>query len=84
MGFGGPPKRMPALRLRDVLLIPRSSPASGGEAFSRLQWNDGFDTHSGPPEAALVDALSAEACEKAMFKGLCGSGPEARLGLLAV
>ena len=23
-------------------------------------------------------------CEKAMFKSLCGSGPEARLGLLAV
>ena len=31
---------------------------------SRLQWNDGFDTHSGPPEAALVDALSAEAVRK--------------------
>jgi len=54
-----------------------------GEAYFAPR-NGSFGTHSGPSRVDTRRRYPPRPCEKAMFKSLCGSGPEARLGLLAV
>jgi hypothetical protein len=66
-----------------VMSPPRSPKSPSREAIARLIAELRPRIES-PTKDYLYVRCPPRLCEKAMFKSLCVSGPEARLGLLAV